>query len=134
MSANLYCVTKHSKFEGRPCISENTKFPVVLLWKYIKCLPLQKVITILWVNITRGTTDPEIASITYLINCKFDLKVAPLALIANLVTRWRIFFIKSAKVFSSNGHLDNRSEPRYIHSRKKAGSRDPGSRTFFGPN
>ena len=25
----IRCVTKHSKFKGRPCISENTTFPVV---------------------------------------------------------------------------------------------------------
>ena len=37
-------------------------------------------------NIARGTTDPEIDSVTWI---KFINNMAPLALIANLATRWR---------------------------------------------
>ena len=37
-------------------------------------------------NIARGTTDPEIASETW---TKLGNNMAPLALIANLATRWR---------------------------------------------
>ena len=37
------------------------------------------------INIARGTTDPEIDSVTWI---KFSNK-APLALVANLATRWR---------------------------------------------
>ena len=37
-------------------------------------------------NIARGTTDPEIDSVTW---TKFGNNMAPLALVANLATRWR---------------------------------------------
>ena len=37
-------------------------------------------------NIARGTTDPEIDSVTWI---KFSKNMAPLALVANLPTRWR---------------------------------------------
>ena len=37
-------------------------------------------------NIARGTTDPEIDSVTWI---KFINNMAPLALVANLATRWR---------------------------------------------
>ena len=37
-------------------------------------------------NIARGTTDPEIDSMTW---TKFGNNMAPLALVANLATRWR---------------------------------------------
>ena len=48
-------------------------------------------------NIARGTTDPEIDSLTWIelgnnmappISCKFGYQMAPLALDANLATRW----------------------------------------------
>ena len=35
---------------------------------------------------TRGTTDPEIDSVTWI---KFSNKMAPPAFVANLATRWR---------------------------------------------
>ena len=38
------------------------------------------------VNIARGTTDPEIDSMTW---TKLGNNMAPLALVANLATRWR---------------------------------------------
>ena len=37
-------------------------------------------------NIARGTTDPEIDSVTCI---KFNNNMAPLALVENLTTRWR---------------------------------------------
>ena len=37
-------------------------------------------------NIARGKTDPEIDSVTWI---KFSNKITPLALVANLPTRWR---------------------------------------------
>ena len=37
-------------------------------------------------NIARGTTDPEIDSVTWI---KFSNKMSPLAFVANLATRWR---------------------------------------------
>ena len=37
-------------------------------------------------NIARGTTDPEIDSVTWI---KFSLQMMLLALVANLATRWR---------------------------------------------
>ena len=37
-------------------------------------------------NIARGTTDPEIDSVTWI---KFSSNMALLALVANLATRWR---------------------------------------------
>ena len=37
-------------------------------------------------NIARGTTDPEIDSVTWI---KFSNNMAPLALVAYLATRWR---------------------------------------------
>ena len=37
-------------------------------------------------NIARGTTDPEIDSVTWI---KFSNNMAPLAFVANLATRWR---------------------------------------------
>ena len=40
-------------------------------------------------NIARGTTDPEIDSETWTISLKLGNNMAPLALIANLATRWR---------------------------------------------
>ena len=39
-------------------------------------------------NIARGTTDPEIDSVTR-ISCKFDHQMAPLASVVKLATRWR---------------------------------------------
>ena len=39
-----------------------------------------------WQNSARGTTDLEIDSVTWI---KFSNNMAPLALIANLATRWR---------------------------------------------
>ena len=39
------------------------------------------------VNIARGTTDPEIDSVTC-ISCKFGNQMLPLVLVANLTTRW----------------------------------------------
>ena len=38
-------------------------------------------------NIARGTTDPEIDSVTC-ISCKFGNQMVPLVLVANLTTRW----------------------------------------------
>ena len=38
------------------------------------------------INIARGTTDPEIDSVTWI---KFSNNMAPLAFVANLATRWR---------------------------------------------
>ena len=38
-------------------------------------------------NIARGTTDPEIDSVTY-ISYKFGHHMTQLALVANLTTRW----------------------------------------------
>ena len=38
------------------------------------------------INIARGTTDPEIDSVTWI---KFSNNMAPLALVANLASRWR---------------------------------------------
>ena len=38
-------------------------------------------------NIARGTTDPEIDSVTC-ISCKFGNQMLPLVLVANLTTRW----------------------------------------------
>ena len=46
-------------------------------------------------NIARGTTDPEIDSVTLYehgttcINCKFGHQTAPIALVANMAPRWR---------------------------------------------
>ena len=37
-------------------------------------------------NIARGTSDPEIDSVTWI---KFTNNMAPLALVANLATGWR---------------------------------------------
>ena len=37
-------------------------------------------------NIARGTTDPEIDSVTWI---KFSNNMAPLALVAYFITRWR---------------------------------------------
>ena len=39
-----------------------------------------------YINIARGTTDPEIDSVTWI---KFINNMAPLALVAYLATRWR---------------------------------------------
>ena len=39
-------------------------------------------------NIARGTTDPEIDSVTWI---KLGNNMAPLTLVANLATRWRHF-------------------------------------------
>ena len=47
---------------------------------------MQIFVTLIWVNIARGTTDPEIDSETW---TKLGNNMAPLALIANLATRWR---------------------------------------------
>ena len=40
----------------------------------------------LHINIARGTTDPEINSVTWI---KLGNNMAPLTLVANLATRWR---------------------------------------------
>ena len=48
-------------------------------------------------NIARGTTDPEIDSVTWI---KFSNNMAPLALIANLATRWRYLTFSHSITFS----------------------------------
>ena len=47
--------------------------------KWIKILKMNK-------NIARGTTDPEIDSVTWI---QLGNDMAPLTLVANLATRWR---------------------------------------------
>ena len=48
-------------------------------------------------NIARGTTDPEIASVTWI---KFSNNMAPLAFVANLVNRWHN--LRLPQVFARN--------------------------------
>ena len=43
------------------------------------------IILIIFINIARGTTDPEIDSVTWI---KLGHNMAPLTLVANLATRW----------------------------------------------
>ena len=49
-------------------------------------MPFKVSIVTRFINIARGTTDPEIDSVTWI---EFGNNMAPFALVANLATRWR---------------------------------------------
>ena len=56
------------------------------LQTYLTLLTNKQVGHISFINIARGTTNPEIDSVTWI---KFSNNMAPLALVPNLATRWR---------------------------------------------
>ena len=62
----------------------------------------QTTLSILVPNIARGTTDPEIDSVTWI---KLGINMAPLTLVANLATRWR--HLHKLQIWPSDGTTYN---------------------------